>query len=255
MSIIKSPAEVSIIRRAGTIVSRVHEAVCRYIQPGTTTLALDAIISSQIHTSGAVPSYKGYLGYPFVSYIDVNEHVVHSLPTNQRLKQGDIATVSFGIIFDGFHVFQSITYPVGILSPENVALLYAANSALEKAVECSRPGMAIGDISSVIQLTSESAVFSVCREYTGCGVGRSMHEEPPIPNFGASGVGPRLRAGMTLFINPILMAGDWRTEIASDGWTVVTADRKNAASFSHVIAITESDPEILTPYKMDWIRR
>lgn len=252
--IIKSNYELDIMRRAGDIVSRIHEAICRYIQPGSTTLALNAIIVSQIQASGANSAYRGYRGYPFASYIDVNDQVLHSLPTNRVLLQGDIATINFGIILEGFCAFQTITYPVGEISLQAKKLLETTAGALNVGIRAARPGARVGDISFAIQDYAEGKNgYRVVREYTGHGIGREMHEEPQIPNFGSPGVGPVLKKGMTLALEPMVNAGDWRTRLGDDHWTVFTADGSLSCSYSHLVAITNSEPEILTPCKMDRI--
>ena len=247
MIILKSPRELALMRRAGRIVARVLDRFREVVRPGITTAELEEVALQIIEREGGIPSFKGYRGYPAAICASINEEVVHGIPSPKRvLKEGDIVSLDVGAIYKGYHGDAAITLPVGTVSEEVQRLLEVTQGALHAGIAQAHPGNRLGDISAAIQRYVESRGFNVVREYTGHGIGQEMHEEPQIPNFGPPNRGPRLRPGMTMALEPMVTAGDWRTRTLSDGWTVVTADGSLSAHFEHTIAITDGEPEILT---------
>jgi len=247
MIILKSPRELALMRRAGRIVARVLDRFREVVRPGITTAELEEVALQIIEREGGIPSFKGYRGYPAAICASINEEVVHGIPSPKRvLKEGDIISLDVGAIYKGYHGDAAITLPVGAVSEEVQRLLEVTQGALHAGIAQAHPGNRLGDISAAIQRYVESRGFNVVREYTGHGIGQEMHEEPQIPNFGPPNRGPRLRPGMTMALEPMVTAGDWRTRTLSDGWTVVTADGSLSAHFEHTIAITDGEPEILT---------
>ncbi|MFC2007452.1 type I methionyl aminopeptidase, partial [Chloroflexota bacterium] len=189
---------------------------------------------------------KGYHGFPANLCVSINDEIVHGIPGKRVLKEGDIVSLDFGAIFMGFQGDAAVTVGVGKVSSEAIQLMEATKGSLKAGIAAAQPGATLGDISAAIQNYAESKGFSVVREYTGHGIGREMHEEPQIPNFGLPGTGPALKKGMTLALEPMLNAGDWRTRVDDDQWTVRTADENLSAHFEHTIAITDNEPEVLT---------
>ena len=247
MIILKSPRELALMRRAGRIVARVLDRFREVVRPGITTAELEEVALQIIEREGGIPSFKGYRGYPAAICASINEEVVHGIPSPKRvLKEGDIISLDVGAIYKGYHGDAAITLPVGAVSEKVQRLLEVTQGALHAGIAQAHPGNRLGDISAAIQRYVESRGFNVVREYTGHGIGQEMHEEPQIPNFGPPNRGPRLRPGMTMALEPMVTAGDWRTRTLSDGWTVVTADGSLSAHFEHTIAITDGEPEILT---------
>jgi len=245
--IIKSPEEIAIMRRAGRIVSRVLQALAKEIRPGMRTEELDSICARELARHGARSSFKGYRGFPAYLCVSVNNEVVHGIPGERVIYEGEIVSLDVGAIVDGFQGDAAITVGVGGVSPETKMLMEAAEGALLAGIARARTGAHLGDVSSAIQAYAESRGFSVVREYTGHGIGREMHEEPQIPNFGSPGQGPMLQKGMTLAIEPMVNAGGWLTKVSDDQWTVVTADGSLSAHFEHTIVITGGgEPEVLT---------
>ncbi len=244
--IIKSDREIATMRQAGRIVAKVLEVLKSQIRPGMKTKELDIIAASELKELGARPSFKGYRGFPANLCVSVNDEIVHGIPGERVLEEGDIVSLDFGVIFMGFQSDAAVTASVGRVSPEAKELVETAEGALNAGISAAYPEARLGDISAAIQHYAESRGFSVVREYTGHGIGREMHEEPQIPNFGVMGSGPVLKKGMTLALEPMVNAGDWHTKVAGDGWTVLTADGSLSAHFEHTIAITEAEPEILT---------
>ena len=244
--IIKSPKEIEIMRQAGRIVAAVLDVLKRSIVPGMTTGELDAITARELSQRDASSSFKGYRGFPAHLCVSVNNELVHGIPGNRVLREGDIVSLDFGAYFHGFHGDAALTVGVGEISPEAEALLQATEGALKAGIASAHSGAHLSDISAAIQSFVESRGFSVVREYVGHGIGREMHEEPQIPNFGPPGEGPLLQKGMTLALEPMVNAGGWHTKVASDQWTVTTADGSLCAHFEHTIAIAEGEPEILT---------
>jgi len=244
--IIKSDQEIAVMRQAGRIVATVLEVLKLQLRPGMKTWELDAIAARELKRLGAMPSFKGYHGFPANLCVSVNDEIVHGIPGNRVLNEGDIVSLDFGAIFMGFQGDAALTVGVGKISPQAKELLETTEGALKAGIAAAHPGVRLGDISAAIQNYAESRGYSVVREYTGHGIGQEMHEEPQIPNFGLPGTGPMLKKGMTLALEPMVNIGDWRTRLGDDQWTVFTADGGLSAHFEHTIAITDSEPEVLT---------
>ena len=244
--IIKSPQEVAVMKRAGQVVADTVKLLMKEVQPGMTTGELDAIAYENITGAGAQPSFKGYRGFPATICVSVNNEIVHGIPGSRVVKEGDIVSLDVGAIVDGYQGDSAVTVGIGEISAQDKALLETAEGSLEAGIRMARHGVRLGDLSSAIQEYSESRGFSVVREYVGHGIGRALHEEPSIPNYGLPGRGILLRAGMVLAIEPMLNAGGWRTRVLPDNWTVVTEDGSTSAHFEHTIAITKEGPEVLT---------
>jgi len=234
------------MRQAGRIVAEVLAGLRDRAKAGVTTAALDAWAEQYIRRQGGVPSFKGYRGYPASVCISVDAEVVHGIPGRRRLKEGQIVSLDVGVIYEGYHGDAATTVGIGEISPEAARLLQVTEHALAAGIAMARAGRRLGDVSHAVQVTAEAAGFNVIREYVGHGIGTEMHEDPQIPNFGPAGRGPLLRPGMTLAIEPMVVAGDYHTRVLDDGWTVVTADGSLAAHFEHTVAVTDGDPEILT---------
>ncbi len=247
MIILKSSRELALMRHAGRIVAQVHEYLQEMVRPGITTANLEKAAFRIIEREGAISSFKGYRGFPAAICTSINEEIVHGIPSPKRvLKEGDIISLDVGAIYKGYQGDAAITLPVGEVDEEVQRLLEVTRGALEAGIAQSRSGRRLGDISAAIQRYAEVNGFNVVREYTGHGIGQEMHEDPQIPNFGRPNRGPRLRPGMTLALEPMVMAGDWQTRVLSDKWTVVTADGSLSAHFEHTLAVTDGEPEILT---------
>jgi methionyl aminopeptidase len=246
MTVIKSPQEVAIMRQAGKIVAKTLRRLTEEIKPGIKTSHLDSVAASELKKYGAKASFKGYRGFPASLCVSVNDEIVHGIPGERELNIGDIVSLDFGAIVDGFHGDGAITVGVGRTSTKAQELMAVAEAALMVGIKEARNGAHLGDVSAAIQNYVETRGFSVIREYSGHGVGRDLHEDPLVPNFGPSGEGPILRKGMTLAIEPMVTAGDWRTRVAGNKWTVLTVDGSLAAHFEHTIAVGEDEAEILT---------
>ncbi len=247
--VIKSPAEIAIMQRAGRVNALALDAVKQAIRPGVTTAELDAIAEEVIRSHGGVPAFKGYPGpYPFPATITVsiNDELVHGIPGKRKLKEGDLVSVDCGTILDGFVADSAFTVGVGEISEEARSLLEVTERALYVGIEQLRPGNRVGDVSAAIQQFVESRGYHVTREYTGHGVGRQMHEGPSVPNFGRPGTGMRLRPGMTIALEPMVLVGTHRTRVLADRWTVASADGSLTAHFEHSVAVTRNGPLILT---------
>ena len=246
MIIIKSSREIEQLRRPNAIVAEVLQRLRKAVVAGVTTRELDQISEEVILSMGAVPAFKGYRGYPASLCASINEQVVHGIPNQRRLKEGDIVSLDVGASLNGYFGDAAITLPVGSVDPEAQRLLNVTERALTLGIEKARKGNRLFDISHAIQGWVESQGFSVVRDFVGHGIGKSLHEEPQIPNFGSPHQGPRLEEGMVFALEPMVNEGTYEVKILSDGWTVITADRKRSAHFEHTIAITDGDPEILT---------
>jgi len=244
--IIKSEREIAIMRQAGRIVAAVLEILCRQVRLGMKTKELDVIAAREVEKLGAKPSFKGYRGFPANLCVSVNDEVVHGIPGEQVLGDGDIVSLDLGASFMGFQGDAAVTIGVGEISPLAQDLLKATEGVLAAGIAAARPGSRLGDISATMQSYAESRGYSVVREYSGHGIGREMHEEPQIPNFGLPGMGPVLKKGMTFALEPMVNVGDWRTRLGDDHWTVLTADGSLSAHFEHTIAITDGEAEVLT---------
>ena len=248
MITLKSEKEIETMARAGRIVGATLALMRRSVRPGVSTEDLDAEAERFIRShAGAVPSFKGLYGFPKSLCVSINEEIVHGIPSTRRiLREGSIVSIDCGVHLQGFHADAAITVPVGEISPEAARLLEVTQAALAAGVEQARPGNHVGDIGHAIQTVAEGAGFGVVRELVGHGVGQRMHEDPQVPNHGQPRRGPRLQAGMTIAIEPMITAGDYTTRILDDKWTVVTEDGSLAAHFEHTVAITRSGPRILT---------
>jgi methionyl aminopeptidase len=242
----KSSAEIGIMREAGRITARALRSVGEAVRPGVTTGELDAIAEDVIHSAGALPAFKGYQGFPATICASLNEQVVHGIPGKRFLAEGDILSVDVGAIVDGYYGDSASTFPVGAVSDEAMRLMDATRAALEAGMARCVPGMRLYDISNAVQHVAEGAGFSIVREYVGHGIGRAMHEEPQIPNFGPAGKGPTLKPGMVLAIEPMVNAGGAAVRSLDDGWTVVTQDMRPSAHFEHTVAVTDNGPYVLT---------
>lgn len=234
------------MRRAGRMVAQVLMMLRDRVKPGVTTLELDRIAENQCKKWNVKPAFKGYAGFPFTICASPNEQIVHGFPNNQPLVDGDILSIDFGLITEGFYGDHAVTFPVGKISEEKARLLSVTNESLQLAIEAATPSNHLSDISCAVQNCVEKAGFSVVREFVGHGIGRQLHEDPQVPNFGTPGNGPRLRAGMTLAIEPMVNVGKPGVKLLDDGWTAVTVDGLCSAHFEHTIAITDNGPEILS---------
>jgi len=210
------------------------------------TEELDRIAAEEVTRLGAKPSFKGYRGYPASLCVSVNDEIVHGIPGKRVLEEGDIVSLDFGAIYDGFHADAAVTVGIGEISPEAAKLMATTEGSLKAGIAAACSGARLGDVSAAIQRYAEAGGYSVVREYTGHGIGREMHEEPQVPNFGLPGQGPLLKKGMTLALEPMLNIGDWRTKVGDNQWTVSTGDGSLSAHFEHTIAITDGEPEVLT---------
>ena len=236
------------MREAGAIVGSVLTLLKRTVEPGISTKELDQVAYKEITRHGAKPTFKGYRGFPGNICTSVNEEIVHGIPSKRVLKAGDIVKVDVGATLGGLIGDAAVTMAVGEVDEEVAALMTATQQSLEEGIKASLPGNRIGDIGAAVQEYGETRGYGVVREFVGHGIGRFLHEDPQVPNYGQPGMGPLLRPGMCIAIEPMLNMGDWRTRILDDQWTVVTADGKLSAHFEHTIAITEDGPEILTKH-------
>ncbi|MGJ3204143.1 type I methionyl aminopeptidase [Geobacillus thermoleovorans] len=246
MIICKTAHEIALMREAGKIVSLTLKELQKHIRPGVTTKELDAIAEEVIRSHGAVPSFKGYQGFPGSICASVNEELVHGIPGDRVLCEGDIITVDVGAQYEGYHADSAWTYPVGEIDAETKRLLDVTEQSLYVGLAEAKPGARLTNISHAIQTYVEAHHFSVVREYVGHGIGQHLHEDPQVPHYGPPNKGPILRPGMALCIEPMVNAGSRHVKTLADDWTVVTADGKRCAHFEHTIVITEDGCEILT---------
>jgi methionyl aminopeptidase len=246
MIVRKSPQEIAQMGRAGRIVVDTLALIAEHVRPGVTTAELDAVAEEFITAQGGSPTFKGYRGYPASICTSPNDMVVHGIPGPYVLSDGDILSVDVGVTLGGFVADSAYTFQVGEITSEAERLLEACQAALEAGVAQCRPGNRLSDISHAVQSVTEEAGFSVVRSLVGHGVGRAMHEDPQIPNFGAPGRGPLLAEGMTFAIEPMITAGGPEVIVHDDEWSISTGDGSLAAHFEHTVAITESEPEVLT---------
>ncbi len=244
--IIKTEDEIAAMRQAGGIVAVILKKIVEQIRPGMETKELDIIAEKELKNHGAKSSFKGYRGFPTNLCVSINDEIVHGIPGKRVLREGDIVSLDFGAICNGFQGDAALTVGVGRISRKAEALIETTKGTLEAGIGAARAEAKLGDISYAIQDYAESRGYSVVREYTGHGIGRDMHEEPQIPNFGLPDSGPALKKGMTLALEPMVNAGDWRTRVGDDQWTVFTADGSLSAHCEHTIAITDGEPEVLT---------
>ena len=244
--IIKSDREIATMRQVGRIVATILGIMSKQVKSGMKTKELDAIASRELERLGAKSSFKGYRGFPANLCVSVNDEIVHGIPGERVLNEGDIVSLDFGAIFQDFQGDAAVTVGVGDVSTQAEQLMETTESSLNAGITAAYSGARLGDISAAIQNYAESKGYRVVREYTGHGIGRDMHEEPQIPNFGTPGEGPTLKKGMTLALEPMVNIGGWRTRLGNDHWVVITADESLSAHFEHTIAITNGEPEILT---------
>ncbi len=234
------------MREAGGIVAATMDLLVRSMHPGIKTRELDSIAGKEIKRLGAKPSFKGYRGFPANLCVSINEELVHGIPSDRVIREGDIVSLDLGAIVGGYHGDAAVTVAVGKVDTEADRLIEVTRLSLELAIQHAKAGNRVGDISTAVQQFGEARGYGVVREYVGHGIGKALHEEPSIPNVGEPGKGPLLRPGMTIAIEPMLNHGTWQTRTLEDGWTVVTADGELSAHFEHTVAITEDGPQLLT---------
>jgi methionyl aminopeptidase len=244
---IKSAQEIEKMRISGKALRQVHDAIAPHVVPGASTMDLERVAVAKIAELGAIAAFKGYHGFPAALCTSINDEVVHGMPNDKRiLKEGDIVSIDCGVIIDGFYSDAAVTYAVGKPSEKTRKLLEVTKASLEAAIEQCQVGGRLGDISAAVQEMCEAEGFGVVRDFVGHGIGRSMHEDPQVPNFGPAGKGPRLKAGMVLAIEPMINAGGPDVRVLKDGWTAVTTDGSYSAHFEHTVAITKDGPIVLT---------
>jgi len=246
MIIIKNREEIRRMRESGRIAACVREEIARLVSPGITTRELDARAAKLIAAYGAKSAFLGYRGYPGNVCISIDSEVVHGIPGDRRIELGQIVSLDIGVLFGGFVGDTATTVMVGVTDPDVIRLVRSTEQALMAGIEMARAGKRLGDLSHAVESVVNGAGYSVVRDFVGHGVGRKLHEEPQIPNFGTAGVGPKLKVGMTLAIEPMVNMGEAAVKVLADGWTVCTADGRPSAHFEHTVAICEDGPEILT---------
>jgi methionyl aminopeptidase len=247
MIILKTPQEIALIERASRVVALTIALLREQVKPGVTTADLDRLAEEFITREGATPAFKGYRGYPATLCTSVNEEVVHGIPSSRRrLEEGDIIGIDVGAIVEGFYGDAAVTLPVGRVSEEAARLIRVTEAALDAGLAQVRVGNRLSDISHAVQTVAEDAGYSVVTDFVGHGIGRNLHEDPQVPNFGKPGEGPRLKEGLVLAIEPMVNVGGHEVEVLSDRWTVVTRDKSLSAHFEHTIAITPAGPKVLT---------
>ncbi|MEQ1822482.1 MAG: type I methionyl aminopeptidase [Fimbriimonadaceae bacterium] len=247
MGVLKTAAQIDLMRESGRIIAKTLRLVSAEIKPGVTPRELDAMAESLILAEGGVPSFKGYRGYTAATCISVNEVVIHGIPDDRKLVEGDIISLDFGVVKDGWHGDSAWTYPVGEVSTEAKRLMNVTREALNQGIAKARHGNTVGDIGHAVQSYVEKNGYGVVRDFVGHGIGERLHDEPHnIAMYGKPNTGVALKNGMTICIEPMVTQGTWKVDILDDGWTVLTRDRKLAAHFEHMIAITPNGPEILT---------
>jgi methionyl aminopeptidase len=244
--ILKGSNEIATMRRAGEVVAAAIAAARAAVRPGVTTAELDHVAAREITARGAAPSFLGYRGFPKTICTSVNEEIVHGIPGDRSVVEGDLVKLDVGAIVDGFHADSAVTIPVGEPSPEALKLIETTERALWAGLAEAREGRRLGDVGVAVQTVAEGAGFSVVREYVGHGIGRSLHEEPPVPNYGSPGKGYKLTEGIVLAIEPMVNIGGFETRLLDDDWTVVTRDGSLSAHFEHTVAVTADGPWVLT---------
>ncbi len=242
----KSKDQLALMRRAGRVVAEIHDACTKAAKPGVTTAELDAVAREVIERRGARSNFLNYHGFPAVICASPNDVIVHGIPGEYRLEEGDILSIDAGAIIEGWHADAAVTIPVGEVDAEARRLMDVTRRSLEAAIVNTVAGKHLGDVGAAVEAVATEAGFTVVREYVGHGIGTAMHEEPPVPNYGQPGRGVRLKEGYVLAIEPMVNQGKPETETLDDGWTVVTRDGSLSAHFEHTVAITENGPEVLT---------
>jgi methionyl aminopeptidase len=244
---VKSPSELATMRQAGAVVADILVLLSGAVKPGMTTGEIDKIAREELKKRGAKPAFLNYHGFPGVICLSINHEVVHGIPSDARkLNGGDILGIDFGCVIDRFYGDSAVTVGVGPVSAEAERLIRVTRESLDKGIAAVKAGARVGDIGAAVSAHAEAAGYGVVREFVGHGIGRALHEEPPVPNYGKAGTGPRLKAGMTIAIEPMVNLGGAEVETLGDGWTAVTKDRKLSAHFEHTVAVTETGFEILT---------
>jgi methionyl aminopeptidase len=246
MIIGKSQKEIEKMRASGRLVGQVLQELRQMVGPGITTLEVDVAADKMIRDAGAYPTFKGYNGFPFSICASVNEQIVHGFPSSYELQDGDIFSIDVGVTLDGFVGDTATTVPVGTASEDRLKLIRVTEECLDLAIEQCRAGNHLGDIGWAVQSHAEPHGYSVVRDYVGHGIGRQMHEDPQIPNYGKPGKGPKIKKGYVFAVEPMVNMGSYQTKTLKDGWTVVTVDGLPSAHVEHTIAITEDGPEVLT---------
>ena len=246
MIICKSPAEIEKMRKSGQVVRQVLLETSEKVRPGVTTLELEKFVEKRLAQLGAKPASKGYRGYPWCLCTSVNDEIVHGMPSNRKLAEGDIIGIDLGVIVDGYYGDSALTVPVGKISESAQKLLRVTEESLERGIQQARVGNRVGDVSAAVQEHVERNGFSIVRDMVGHGIGRDYHEEPQVPNFGNPGHGPALKEGMVFTIEPMVNSGGYQMRILDDNWTAVTVDGSNSAHFEHTIAVTRNGPDVLT---------
>jgi len=243
---LKSPREIASMRQAGKVVAQTIATLKEALRPGMKTMDLDEIAFQEVQRLGAKPSFKGYLGFPCTICVSINNEIVHGIPGDRVIQEGDLVSLDVGAVVEGFHGDSAVTIGVGKVSPVVTELIDVTREALERGIAAATHGSRVGDISWAVQSFVEEKGYSVVREYVGHGIGRALHEEPQIPNFGSPGTGTLLRKWMVIAIEPMVNVGGWQTKVLKDNWTVVTADGSLSAHFENTLVITEGDAEVLT---------
>ena len=244
---LKTPQEIDKMRRSGELLRQVHEVIRPLVVPGVSTMELELAANQKIDASGAKAAFKGYHGFPAALCTSLNDQVVHGMPSEKTvLKDGDILSIDCGVVLNGFYSDCAVTYAIGAQSARTMRLLEVTQASLEAAIEQAVPGGRLFDISATVQEMCEAEGFGVVKEFVGHGIGKAMHEDPQLPNYGTRGKGPRLRAGMVLAIEPMINAGKAEVRVLKDGWTAVTVDGSYSAHFEHTVAITKDGPLVLT---------
>ena len=242
----KTPAEVQRMRLANALVADILGELRTIVADGVTTRQLDEIAEERVHAAGAVPAFKGYHGYPATLCTSINDEVVHGIPSSRQLRDGDVVSIDLGVVLEDYYGDAAVTVPVGAIDGAIGNLLRVTEESLRQAIDRARPGGRVSDLGHAVQQHVESHGYSVVREFVGHGIGRSLHEEPQVPNYGTPGRGPRLAAGMVLAIEPMVAMGNPDVRVLNDGWTAVTRDGSTAAHFEHTVAITDEGPMVLS---------
>lgn len=246
MITIKKPEDYARMRRAGAVVARIHAALREAAAPGVSLLDLEAIAASLIEEAGCTSNFLNYHGFPATTCLSVNNEIVHGIPSQRELKEGDLLSVDAGAVFEGWHADAAITFGIGEIGATEQQLIEVTEKAMWAGIEATRPGARVGDIGHAVSGVASPHGYGVVREYTGHGIGRQMHEDPQVPNYGAKGRGMKLKPGMAICIEPMFNLGGYETRVLDDDWTVVTADGSTSAHFEHTIAVTPDGPEVLT---------
>lgn len=246
MIVLKSPREIERMRGSCQIVAEVLALLAERVSPGITSLDLEGIAVEETRKRKAIPAFKGYAGYPYALCCSPNDRVIHGMPSNIPLKSGDILSIDFGVLYDDFYGDAAVTVPVGVISEEAQRLMKVTEESLYRGIDKAQHGLRLQDLSFAVQSHVEQAGYSVVRDFVGHGIGRRLHEDPQVPNYGRPGRGIQLKAGMVLAIEPMVNAGNYGVRVLDDGWTAVTVDGRLSAHFEHTVAITKRGPEILT---------